>query len=139
VCERLLAAVCVYVGATALASESIRLENLLHAGGTRLRFYPRGDRSHPRLCRGARAGEAYSDVAPAHVHDPDTMIMRQIAEQASLIRWDDERARYVLTVTGRRRIIARRRTGVILRFPVRGDENKKGSFRNAFPADFSRW
>ena len=82
-CERLLAAVCVYVGATALASESIRLENLLHAGGTRLRFYPRGDRSHPRLCRGARAGEAYSDVAPAHVHDPDTMIMRQIAEQAS--------------------------------------------------------
>ena len=95
--------------------------------------------SETKLIEALKKVEAYGNVAPAHVHDPTTMIMRQIAEQASLIRWDDERARYVLTVTGRRRIIARRHTGVILRFPVRGDENKKGAFRNAFPADFSRW
>jgi hypothetical protein len=91
-----------------------------------------------KLIEALKKVEAYGDVAPAHVHDPTTMIMRQIAEQANLIRWDDERARYVLTLTGRRRIIARRRTGVILRFPARGDKNRKASFRNASPADFSR-
>jgi hypothetical protein len=91
-----------------------------------------------KLIEALKAVEAYGNVAPAHVHYPSTMIMRQIAEQASLIRWDDARARYVLTLTVRRRIIARRRTGLILRFPMRGDKNKKGSFRNASPADFIR-
>ena len=49
------------------------------------------------------------DVAPAHVHDPMTMVLRENAIQANLMRWDDARGRYVLTGTGRRRIIARAR------------------------------
>jgi hypothetical protein len=97
------------------------------------------DSSEIKLIEALKKVEAYGDIAPAYVHDPTTMIMRQIAEQASLIRWNDERVRYELTFTGRRRIIARRHTpGLILRFPVRGDKNEKGSFRNASPADFSR-
>ncbi|MGJ0507055.1 MAG: hypothetical protein ACR652_07940 [Methylocystis sp.] len=49
------------------------------------------------------------DIAPAEVQDPMTMVLRQRALLADLMRWDDYRGRYVLTGTGRRRIAARQR------------------------------
>jgi len=62
----------------------------------------------------------YGDIAPPHVQDPMTMVLRQNAIQADLIRWDDSRARFVLTGTGRNRIKARSRSsGKILRFKMR--------------------
>ena len=50
--------------------------------------------------------DALGDVAPAHVQDPMTMVLRQRAIQDDLMRWDDSRGRYVLTGTGRSRITA---------------------------------
>lgn len=47
------------------------------------------------------------DIAPAHVQDPMTMVLRQRALLANLMRWDDYRGHYVLTGTGRRRLTAR--------------------------------
>jgi hypothetical protein len=64
--------------------------------------------------------DVYGDIAPPHVQDPMTMVLRQNAIQADLIRWDDSRGRFVLTGTGRNRITARSRTsGKILRFKTR--------------------
>ena len=55
--------------------------------------------------------------APAHVHDPMTMVLRENAIQANLIRWDDARDRYVLTGVGRRRIATRgRASGAVIAF-----------------------
>lgn len=69
--------------------------------------------------------DAHGDIAPRQVHDPMTMALRERALQADLIRWDDIRGRYVLTVTGRHRISARdRAAAVIMRFRER--EAKKG-------------
>ena len=51
--------------------------------------------------------DAHGDVAPAHVNDPMTMVLRENAIQGNLVRWDDERYRYVLTGSGRRRISTR--------------------------------
>lgn len=66
--------------------------------------------------------DAHGDVAPADVHDPMTMVLRQRAIQADLMRWDDNRGQYVLTGTGRSRISARSRAaGVIVRFKKRDD------------------
>ena len=75
-----------------------------------------------RLIEALKTVDAHGDVAPAHVHDPMTMLLRENALQANLMRWDDEWGRYVLTGTGRRRLTAgsrapgsvvafRRRTG----------------------------
>jgi hypothetical protein len=56
------------------------------------------------LIEALKSVDAHGDVAPAHVHDPMTMLLRENAIQANLLRWDDVRGRYVLTGTGRRRI-----------------------------------
>jgi hypothetical protein len=64
---------------------------------------------------------AHGDVAPAHVHDPMTMLLRENAIQANLVRWDDVRGRYVLTGTGRRRISeGSRAPGTVVSFRKRG-------------------
>ncbi len=47
------------------------------------------DSSETKLIEALKKVEAYGDVAPAHVHDPTAMIMRQIAERSSLMRWND--------------------------------------------------
>ena len=57
-----------------------------------------------RLIEALKNVDVHGDVAPAHVHDPMTMVLRENAIQAHLMRWDDARGRYVLTGTGRRRI-----------------------------------
>jgi hypothetical protein len=64
------------------------------------------DALEKRLIKALKSVEAHGDVAPAHVHDPMTMLLRENAIQAHLMRWDDTRGRYVLTGTGRRRISA---------------------------------
>ena len=63
-----------------------------------------------RLIEALKSVDAHGDVAPGHVHDPTTMLLRESAIQANLMRWDDARDRYVLTGTGRRRISARNRS-----------------------------
>jgi hypothetical protein len=66
--------------------------------------------------------DALGDVAPAHVQDPMTMVLRQRAIQDDLMRWDDSRGRYVLTGTGRSRIAARNRApAAVVRFRRRDD------------------
>ncbi len=66
--------------------------------------------------------DALGDVAPAHVQDPMTMVLRQRAIQDDLMRWDDMRGRYVLTGTGRSRIAARTRgPASVVRFRRRDD------------------
>ena len=74
-----------------------------------------------RLIEALKSVDAHGDVAPAHVHDPMTMLLRENAIQANLMRWDDARGRYVLTGTGRRRISARGRApGTVVSFRRRG-------------------
>jgi hypothetical protein len=73
-----------------------------------------------RLIEALKNVDAHGDVAPAHVHDPMTMLLRENAIQANLMRWDDARDRYVLTGTGRRRIGARfRAPAAVLAFRKR--------------------
>jgi len=62
------------------------------------------DALEKRLVEALKSVDAHGDVAPAHVHDPMTMLLRENAVRANLMRWDDGRGRYVLTGTGRRRI-----------------------------------
>jgi len=70
-----------------------------------------------RLIEALKNVDAHGDVAPPHVHDPMTMVLRENAIQANLMRWDDARGRYALTGAGRRRISARGRVpGTILSF-----------------------
>ena len=70
-----------------------------------------------RLIEALKNVEVHGDVAPPHVHDPMTMVLRENAIQANLMRWDDARGRYALTGAGRRRISARGRApGMILSF-----------------------
>ena len=74
-----------------------------------------------RLIEALKSVDAHGDVAPAHAHDPMTMLLRENAIQAHLVRWDDVRGRYVLTGTGRRRISAGSRTpGTVVSFKRRG-------------------
>jgi hypothetical protein len=57
---------------------------------------------------------------------------RRDAIQADLIRWDDSRARFVLTGTGRSRITARSRSsGKILRFKMRDEKDGRAPLRKA--------
>jgi hypothetical protein len=73
--------------------------------------------------RALKKVDAHGDVASAHVQDPMTMVLRQRAIQADLMRWDDSRGHYVLTGTGRSRISARSRVpGAVVRFKTRNDE-----------------
>ena len=44
-----------------------------------------------RLIEALRKVDAHGDVAPGHVQDPMTMVLRQRAIQADLMRWDDSR------------------------------------------------
>ena len=70
-----------------------------------------------RLIEALKNVDAHGDVAPPHVHDPMTMVLRGNAIQAHLMHWDDARGRYALTGAGRRRITARGRApGTILSF-----------------------
>jgi len=82
------------------------------------------DTHETRLIEALKKVEEHGDVAPPHVHDPKTMVMRHLAIHANLMRWDDERGQYVLTGTGRSRIAARGRDhGAVLRFRRRDDRN----------------
>ena len=47
-----------------------------------------------RLIEALKKVDVHGDVAPADVHDPMTMLLRENAIQANLIRWDDARDRY---------------------------------------------
>ncbi len=82
------------------------------------------DTHETKLVEALKAVEKHGDVAPGHVHDPTTMVLRQTAIQGDLMRWDDDRGHYVLTLTGRNRILARGRArggGRLLQFPRKGD------------------
>jgi hypothetical protein len=79
------------------------------------------DALEKRLIEALKSVDAHGDVAPAHVHDPMTMLLRENAIQANLMRWDDVRGRYVLTGTGRRRIgEGRRASATVVSFTKRG-------------------
>lgn len=78
------------------------------------------DTREKRLIEALRRVDVHGDIAPGHVQDPMTMVLRQRALQADLIRWDDSRGHYVLTGTGRSRIGARNHgPAAILRFRAR--------------------
>jgi hypothetical protein len=78
------------------------------------------DAPEERLIEALKNVDAHGDVAPPHVNDPMTMVLRENAIQGNLMRWDDERYRYVLTGTGRRRISTRGRgTAAVLAFRKR--------------------
>jgi hypothetical protein len=79
------------------------------------------DRLEKRLIEALRSVDAHGDVAPAHVHDPTTMLLRENVVRENLVRWDDVRDRYVLTGTGRRRISqGSRAPGTVVSFRRRG-------------------
>ncbi len=85
-----------------------------------------------RLIEALTKVDEHGDVAPAHVQDPMTMLLRQRAIQADLMRWDDSRGRYVLTGTGRSRINARSRTpGMVVRFKTRDAKDNAAMQRKA--------
>jgi hypothetical protein len=61
-----------------------------------------------------------------------TMVLRQKAVQADLMRWDDSRGSYVLTGTGRSRISARSRApALVVRFKKRDDRAAASPQRKA--------
>jgi hypothetical protein len=79
------------------------------------------DALEKRLVDALRSVDAHGDVAPAYVHDPMTMLLRENVVRDNLVRWDDVRGRYVLTGTGRRRISQRSRApGAVVLFRNRG-------------------
>jgi hypothetical protein len=79
------------------------------------------DALEKRLVEALKSVDAHGDVAPAHVHDPMTMLLRENVVRDNLVRWDDVRGRYVLTGTGRRRIIqGSRASGAVVLFGNRG-------------------
>jgi hypothetical protein len=79
-----------------------------------------------RLIEALKTVDAHGDVAPPHVHDPMTMVLRENAIQANLMRWDDARGRYALTGAGRRRISAwGRAPGTILPFRMRSGATRR--------------
>jgi len=75
------------------------------------------DALEKRLIEALKSVDAHGDIAPAHAHDPMTMVLRENAIQANLVRWDDARERYVLTGAGRRRIATGgRASGAVIPF-----------------------
>jgi hypothetical protein len=85
-----------------------------------------------KLVEGLKKLDEFGDVAPPHVQDPTTMIIRQVAVQDDLMRWDSERGHYVLTLTGRRRIAGRpKQSASVLRFRKRDEKDESGSRRKA--------
>ena len=90
------------------------------------------DKLEKKLIEALESVEAHGDVAPVHVHDPMTMLLRENAIQAHLMRWDDARGRYVLTGTGRRRLGAGSRApGAVVSFRRRGVANSGALHRKA--------
>jgi hypothetical protein len=88
------------------------------------------DAHENKLIEALKKVDVHGDVAPAHVQDPMSMVLRQRAIQADLIRWDDSRGHYVLTGTGRSRITARSRTScVVIRFRKRDDRDVSAPHR----------
>jgi hypothetical protein len=78
------------------------------------------DTQEETMIEALRKVDAHGDVAPRHVQDPMTMVLRKKAIQANLMRWDDSSGRYVLTCTGRSRISTRNYVaGAIVRFKMR--------------------
>jgi hypothetical protein len=74
-----------------------------------------------RIVAALKSVDAHGDVAPAHVHDPMTMLLRENVVRDNLVRWDDVTGRYVLTGTGRRRISqGSRAPGAVVSFRNRG-------------------
>jgi hypothetical protein len=85
-----------------------------------------------KLVEALKKLDEFGDVAPAHVQDPTTMIIRQIAVQDDLMRWDSDRGYYVLTLTGRRRIAGRsNHSAAVLRFRKRDEKDESGTRRKA--------
>jgi hypothetical protein len=83
------------------------------------------DVQEAKLIEALQQVDALGDVAPPGVHDPMTMVLRQLAVAGDLMRWDDNRGYYVLTGTGRSRISARRRApGTLVHFARRGDADE---------------
>jgi len=90
------------------------------------------DSQEKRLIEALKKVDAHGDVAPAEVHDPMTMVLRQRAIQDDLMRWDDNRGHYVLTGTGRSRISARGRApGAVVRFRKRDGRDDDAPQRKA--------
>jgi hypothetical protein len=58
------------------------------------------DALEKRLVEALKHVDAHGDIAPAGLHDPMTMLLRENAVQANLVRWDEDRGHYVLTGTG---------------------------------------
>src|SRR5208337_512473 len=56
------------------------------------------DTLEKRLIEALQSVEAHGDVAPVHVHDPMTMLLRENAIQTHLMRWDDARVALRLNV-----------------------------------------
>jgi hypothetical protein len=54
---------------------------------------PVRDAIEKRLIDALERVEAHGDVAPFHVHDPNTMLLRENAIQAHLMRWNDFRGK----------------------------------------------
>ena len=89
------------------------------------------DALEKRMIEALKSVEAHGDVAPAHVHDPMTTLLREKAIQVHLMRWDDARDRYVLTGMGRRRLSARSRApGTVVSFRKRGVVGSSEPARN---------
>ena len=110
--------------ANSLSSARVRTRQAFQKPCTATRRYllkrMMSDPVETRLIEALKSVDAHGDVAPAHVHDPMTMLLRENAIQAHLMRWDDVRGRYVLTGTGRRRISASRASGKVVSFRKRG-------------------
>ena len=88
-----------------------------------------------RLIEALERVDRDGDVGPADAHDPMTMALRHRALQSDLIRWDDDRARYVLTGTGRGRIAARGRAQASIVPFRRRDAGLTGKPTSATPGD----
>ncbi|MGZ9092844.1 MAG: hypothetical protein ACXW3T_14990 [Rhodoplanes sp.] len=84
------------------------------------------DRQEKMLIEALVKVDTFGDIAPAHVQDPMTMVLRQRALFADLMRWDDYRGGYILTGTGRRRIAARYRAqSSVIHFTTRAKRSDK--------------
>jgi hypothetical protein len=93
--------------------------------------YTMNDALEKRLVEALKRVDAHGDVAPAHVHNPMTTLLREKAIQTHLMRWDDGRDRYVLTGMGRRRLSARSRApGTVLSFGRLGAVGSSEPARN---------
>jgi hypothetical protein len=85
-----------------------------------------------QLIEALKKVDVYGDIAPPHVQDPMTIVLRRNAIQADLIRWDDSRAGFVLTGTGRNRItVSSRSSGKILHFKMRDKNDGRAQLQKA--------